>query len=804
MFKSYIKTAWRTLWFNKVTSLISILGLTLGVTCFLLLSTYLINELKYDRFHTNANRIVRINMNNKKAGDAEVNSTAVTPTAPVPVFKQAFSEIEDGVRIYNYAGDGGAAVKYQDKLFSEKRMLLADESFFNIFTFKFLAGDPATALTNPQSVVITASTAQKYFGTENPMGKVLNVKAKRDMIVTGVIEDVPAYSQIKFDMMGTFSMLDIAKTRVWDSANNYSYLLLNPNADATRVEKKINAYLKDLFKDEVKTGNEHSYALEPLTHIHLYSTAKSGLEPSGNSVQVYILAVIAGILLLMACINFLNLATARSADRAHEIGVRKVMGAIRGQLFFQFMMEAAVITFISLLLGALLAALSFGWFSNFSGREVSFTTWNPLLLVAMLVTLFITVTLLAGIYPSVYLSSFKPIKALAKKVSWGTMGMSVRKSLVVVQFVVSVFFVISTLIAGKQLKYIQQKNTGLDRSQVVVINTGGMAFSDIEAFTNQLHNVTGIQQTTASYDSPVDVHGGYSINNAAGKPANFELPVTALPVERNFVPAMGIELIAGSNITAADALQAQTKENDRRIYAFIINETAAKELNWKPAEAIGKKISLNGRQGEVRGVAKDFNFLSLHEQITPVVILPEYDWLGKILIKVSGNNMSQTITGITQSWKIFYPNTPFEYHFLDQEFDALYTTEQRIGSILSIFTFITILISCLGLFGLAVYTTKQRVKEIGIRKILGASVSSILALVASDFLKLVLGAIVIASPAAWYVMHKWLQDFAYRIQIQWWLFAQAAFITLLIALITVGFQSARAALSNPVSSLRSE
>jgi putative ABC transport system permease protein len=803
MFKNYIKTAWRNLWFNKVSSIVSVVGLTLGVTCFLLLSTYLINELRYDRFHANADRIVRIITNSKGTSDADVSASAVTPTAPVPVFKDAFSEVEDGVRVYNYSGEGGAAVKFKDKLFSEKRMLLADESFFKVFSFKFLAGNPANALSNPESVVITKYTAQKYFGKENPIGKVLTVNTKRNMVITGVIEDVPAYSHIKFNIMGTYSMLDHSKTRLWDSANDYSYLLLKSNTKVNAFENKVNAYLKDALKEKV-TDSKLWYTLEPLTDIHLRSATKFGLETSGNSTQVNILAVIAGIMLLMACINFLNLATARSADRAHEIGVRKVMGAMKGQLFSQFMMEAAMVTLFSIIIGVGITALSFGWFSNFAGREVNFETWKPIWLAAVLIGLFAIVTVMAGTYPSLYLSSFKPISTLGKKASTGVLGMSIRKSLVVVQFVVSVFFITCTLIAGKQLKYIQQKDTGFNRSQVVVINTGGMPYSQIEAFNGQISRLNGVQQASASYDSPVNIKGSYSINGATGKPSNYELLVTAIAAERNFAPTLGMHVIAGSNFTPGDALQVQKQGFENRSYSFVINETAVKALGWKPVESIGKTIVMGNRKGEVRAVVRDFNFASLHESITPVIIFPEYDWMGKIMIRVSGSNTKQVINGINQSWKSFYPNIPFEYHFLDQEFNDLYVSEQRTGAILNIFTLVTIIISCLGLFGLAVYTVKQRVKEIGIRKILGASVSSVLTLVALDFLKLVIAAVIVASPVAWLVMNNWLQDFAYRIQISWWMFAQAALYTLLIAVITVSFQSVTVALSNPVKSLRSE
>ncbi|QJD98182.1 FtsX-like permease family protein [Mucilaginibacter robiniae] len=806
MIKNYLKAAWRSVLHHKTTSLISIVGLALGVTCFLLLATYLINELRYDRFHQFADRIVRTDMNYKAAGDAVTNSTALTPTAPVPVFKQEITEIEDGVRIYDYSGSGPASVKYKDKLFNETPMLVADEAFFKIFSFKFLAGNPATALANPQSVVITAAVAKKYFGDENPISKVLTVKGIRDMMVTGVIENIPAYSQIKFDLMGTYSMLDRSKTREWSSANDYSYLLLKPGVDYHQVERKMNAYVKGLFKNEQAEGGKNWYTLEPLTSIHLHSKVGDALEIAGNSTQVYILGMIACILLLMACINFLNLVTARSVDRAREIGVRKVMGAVKGQLFTQFMMEAALITAISIILGVATAGLSFGWFSNFAMRQIGFSTWNIAWLVVLLFGLLVLVTFLAGIYPALYMSAFKPITALSSKPRQGnTKGVSLRKSLVVVQFLVSVFFIVSTLIAGRQLQYIQQVDTGINRSHVVVINTGGMNYNDLEAFNGQVVQQPGVVQSTASYDSPVNVGGGYSITGATGKPANYALSVTAIPVERNFVPTLGLRLIAGANFTYGDEQQVRSQTNQNEpVYAFIINESAAKAMGWHPPEAIGKIIALSNRRGEVRGVTKDFNFSSLHQAIKPIVIFPDYNWFGKILIKVSDKNISQTIAGIQKRWKAFYPNKPFEFHFLDQEFDEMYSNEQQVGSILTMFTVITIFISCLGLFGLAVYMVKQRVKEIGIRKTLGASVSNILTLIAADFLKLVFIAILLASPIAWFVMNKWLQDFAYRVHVSAWLFAQAAVLTIAITLLTIGFQSIKAAIANPVKSLRSE
>ncbi|MET3499335.1 putative ABC transport system permease protein [Mucilaginibacter rubeus] len=798
MIKNYIKTAWRNLVINKVTSLISIAGLAVGIGCFILLATYLLNELRYDRFHVKADRIVRVVYNYKSSDDAEAKSVSVTPTAPVPVFKQQLQEIEDGVRIYRYNNP----VQYQDKLFNEKRFFLADEPFFKIFSFKFLKGNAATALRDPSAVVITASTAKKYFGNEDAVGKVLKVNNKQNMMVSGVVEDVPEYSQIKFDMIGSYAGLEHAKTRKWDSANDYSYLLLKPGVNMASVEQKMNNYVAELFKDDFRQGHKMWFKLEPLTNVHLKSAATYPLTPSGNIKYIYILGAVAVILLLLACVNFLNLVTAKAIERGHEIGVRKVMGAARTQLFVQFIIESAMITLVSLLGGLFLADVSFKWFSDFSGQQLGFQTWNISWLVMAVAALFVAVTFLAGTYPSLYLSSFNPIVTLKGKLTNTTGGKALRRSLVIVQFVVSVFFMICTVIAGSQLRYIQHLNIGIDRSQVMVLDLGGESLKEVQSFNNAVTQLPGVLGATASYDSPVDVHGGYSINKADGKNSDYNLSVTALPVEKNFLKTLGIKLVQGIDFTNADETRATDPDQNKRYYGFIINEKAAEALGWKAEEAIGKHIGLNGRTGEVRGVAQNFNFASLHQEVTPIVMFTE-DYFGKILVKTSGNNIGKTIAAVKEKWAAFNPATPFEYHFLDQEFDDMYKVEQRIGSILTAFTLVTIFISCLGLFGLAVFSTRQRVKEVGVRKVLGASVFSIVKLVSGDFLKLVIISVIIASPIAWYVMHKWLQDFAYKISIQIWVFIAAGTVAILIAFITVSVQSLKAALANPVKSLRS-
>ena len=803
MIKNYIKTAWRNILHNKTTSLISTAGLAVGIGCFLLLATYVLNELSYDKFNLNADRIVRLIAHTRSATDNSEKITAVTPTAPVPVLKQVIPGIADGARVFNYANYRPAAVQYNDKLFNERRMLVADDGFFKIFSFKFLKGNPNEALSQVNSVVITSSIAKKYFGDEDPIGKILKVNVKQNMVVTGVIADVPEASHLKFDLMGNYAMLDRSKTRKWDSSNDYSYFLLKPGVSGADAEQKINAYVNSVVNDNTSKSKSW-FTLEPLTKIHLYSQAQDNLEQGGNIKYVYILSLIAAILLLLACVNFLNLVTAKSIDRAHEIGVRKVMGALRGQLFVQFISEAGIITFASLVAGILLAAVSFSWFSNFSGHQLGFQSWDLAILIPGLIALFVLVTFLAGTYPSLYLSAFKPVATLKGKVGEKSGGKSMRKSLVVFQFAVSVFFIISTIIAGLQLQYIQNIDTGINRSQVMVLDIGGIPYNQVKAFGNALMQHPEIKNFTASYDSPVDVRGGYSINQAEGISGKLDMPVTAVPVERNFINTLGIKLVAGTNFTLGDEQRVQDTSFEKRQYSFILNESAIKMLGWKPADAIGKRINMNGRIGEIRGIAKDFNFASLHKEITPIILFPEYDYFGKMLIKTNSADMAGTVAMVKNNWVSFNPNKPFEPHFLDQDYEELYQTEQRTGGILTVFTLVTIFISCLGLFGLAIFSTKQRVREVGIRKVLGASVPNIVGLVSWDFLRLVIISVLIASPVAYFIMNKWLQDFVYRIHIQWWVFALSALTAVLIAFLTVGYQSVKAAIANPVKSLRSE
>lgn len=510
-------------------------------------------------------------------------------------------------------------------------------------------------------------------------------------------------------------------------------------------------------------------------------------------------------LLLIACINFTNLVTARSAERAQEIGVKKVLGAERSLLFRQFLFESAFAVFVAIILGIALALFTLPLFNRYVGMDISMMHWNDARFYAGVAILFILVSLIAGGWPALVLSAFKPVSVLKGKMTSTRGGGQLRKGLVVFQFCISILFVVCMVIAGSQLHYIQTKNTGLNRSQVIVLDGSSLPVKTIETFKNELLGQTGIKGVTASYDSPVNVKGGYTIMGADGKASDFALSVTAIPIEKDFVPVFDIQLLAGSNLTDADIQRSNPEDGDSREYTFIINELASQTMGWSAEEAIGKWINLNGREGRIKAVVANFNFASLHEEVKPIVLFPEYAWFGKLFIKTAeGTSIAHTVKTIESTWETVNPSKPFDFHFLDQEYEDLYQQEAQTAKVLNLFSLSTILVAAMGLFALAAFTAQQRVKEIGIRKVLGASVTSIVRMLSVDFVRLVLIAAVIASPIAWWIMNTWLADFAYRIDIEWWMFVLAAIFALLVAILTVSSQAIRSALANPVESLRDE
>ncbi|SDH49473.1 putative ABC transport system permease protein [Dyadobacter soli] len=803
MLQNYIKIAIRFLWKYKTNSFVSIAGLAFGISCFLMLATYIVHEFRYDRFFENNDRIARINLF-YQYGEGEASNIALTPTAVAPTFKREFQEVEKVARIYPFSVNGSVAVRNGDQVYQENKVVFADSTLFDIFSFPFIEGNKSTALSHPNSVVIDQSTARKYFKDQKAVGKTISMDERYNLLVTGVISDIPSYSHIKFNCVGSYTTLPRSKNEVFNSANDYTYVLLRPNVSMARFQDKVNAFVRKNLGNPNDPASKVRLDLEKLTDIHLYSTVSNQMEASGNSRYIYILSGIAVLILLIACTNFVNLVTARAAIRIREIGVRKVIGAVRSQLFMQHMFESSLTAIVSTILALVITFIGLPELSLLTGSSLSLSVWPGSSFQIGLVVLVIVITLISGAYPAAILSGFQPAKVLKGNRSLMSDGVGLRNVLVVFQFSVSMLFIIATLIANQQLDFIQNKNLGLNPEQIIVVDmSSGIPPAKLESIKGDLMAQTSVKSVSASYGSPLDIQGGYAIS-AQDKPTGFYIDITAIPVEKDFVQTMGIKLLIGETFSATDIAQVTQQGEELRRFAFLLNESAVKAMGWSPTQAIGKEVNMNGRQGRVKGVLKDFHFRSMHEKIGPIAIIPEYDYFGKLLVKTTGADATQAISLLAKSWKKNFPLRPFEYHFLDQEFEQMYQTEARITQILRVFSSVTILISCLGLFALIAFMSQQRTKEIGVRKVLGASIASIIMLLSKDVIKLIIIAVLIASPLAWYAMHHWLNDFAYHIEIGAATFVFASIIAIVITLATISFESIKAALMNPVKSLKSE
>lgn len=802
MLRNYFKIAFRNLWRNRVFSGINVFGLAVGLASCLLLFLYISHELSYDEFHQKGDRIVRVVMEYSMEGQA--NRVQQTGTKVAPEFGRQFPEVEAGVRLENRQ----AVVSYGDRRFSEKRVVYADSTLFDIFSFPLKQGNPKTALTGPNKVVLSESAARKYFGDENPVGKTVRISAgggDRDYAITGVVADCPANSQIKYDLLASFTTLSASKREQWFSANYATYLLLRKPESMASLQAKIPGFMKNQFSAEEMTGGNYlTYYLEPLQKVHLYSDVEGNFEPNGDLLYIYIFGSVAILILVIACVNYINLATSRAVERAQEVGVRKVMGAQRTQLFGQFMGESLIVTFVALGLGLVLTYLSLPLFNELSDRSFSLGALAEPEHLLGLVGISALVSLIAGGYPALVLARFEPVRVLKGHLKTAGAG-QFRRVLIVFQFAITAFLIVCTLLVNNQLSYIQDKKLGYSKDHVLVLPADRQVNEEIRALKSEFRQNADVKQVARAYESPTVIGGGYSMRRLDKSQQPYK-SVTALPIDEDFAKTMNLRIIAGRDLTANDLERATIPGSDSlRHFHFILNESAVKEMGWQsPQEAIGKKMDMDlGRPGEVGAVVEDFHFASMKHKIGPLVLFPE-DGGHVLLVKLSGSQLPQTLQFLEDKWKTIVPSRPFEYAFLDEEFHKVYSAETRTGRIFGVFAFLSILLACLGLFGLSAYTTAQRTKEIGIRKVLGASVSGIVLLLSRDFLKLVIVAIVLASPLAWWAMSRWLQDFAYRIDMAWWVFAVSAIIAVGIAFLTVSFQSIKAALMNPVRSLRSE
>ena len=797
MIRNYLKIAWRSLRKNKTFSFINITGIATGITCCLLMVLYIQHELSYDKFQANGDRIVRVIMEYRFSG-GEMTKGNFTSTKVFPAFKRNFPEVADGVRMF----DPDRLVKFNEKLFEEKRFVYADSTFFGVFnSFKLLKGSPTQVLKNPRNVVVSVSTAIKYFGSvEDAPGKIILVGSNQESyLVTGVAEDCPANSQIKFDFLASFSSLGPAQEETYWDANFTTYLLLKDKASINTLQQKIGRFMKNEMAED---GAYVNFQLEPYTRVHLYSPY-DGFEPNSSISYVYIISAVAILILVIACFTYINLSTARSMERAREVGIRKVAGAFRKQVFWQFIGESLLVSGLSLLLSFMLATLLLPAFKRLAERELPVSNlYQPFVMTAGF-CIVLVISLLAGSYPAIVLSKFQPIKVLKGSFKNTGSGLWLRKSLIVFQFMISVFLIVATFIIRGQLQYIQNKRMGYDREHVLVMNIDQKIIDKIDLVKTELKTNPEVLAVSKAHSTPVKIVGGYAMYRA-DKSSRESMNVKGSPIDDEYVKANKLEIIAGNDLSRQDILDANNEDYKKSYYHYILNETAVRALGWKTEEAIGKKVFLGEhRPGEIKAVVKDFHFASLHTPVEPLILFPG-GWGNSLIVKTSGRNLSGTITFLEKKWKAMAPHRPFEYRFMDEDFQKLYTSENRTGRVFSIFAAIAILLACLGLFGLSAYAAQQRIKEIGVRKVLGASSATIVALLSRDFLKLVMVAFVLAAPIAWYFMNKWLQDFAYRVQVGWWIFMAAAAITLFIALCTVIYQAIKAAIANPVKSLRTE
>ncbi|HVU96619.1 MAG TPA: ABC transporter permease [Puia sp.] len=807
MLKKSFTVAIRSLWRNKAISAIHVLGLALGIATCLLIVLFIRHEWSYDRYNVQADRIVRVTFGGHMNGHDIKEANVMPPVAAT--MKKDFPEVLEATRL---KAVGVHRISYGTKSFREDALAFVDSNFFRVFTLPLIKGDLKTVLAQPYTIVITRAMALKYFGDENPIGKVLDfTDDHHTLTVTGVIDAVPEASHFHFDCFASMASLPESKEPTWMSSGYYTYLLLPEGYDPKRLQAKLPGMVEKYIGPQLQKGmgvslaqfraggNEIGFTLQPLTDIHLHSDLTGDLSAPGDIRYVYILGAVAVFMLLIACINFMNLSTAGATKRAKEVGIRKVLGSLRGQLVGQFLVESLLLTAVAMIIGLALVGLSLPAFSRLAGHDLSLG-WTALPWLLPVLVLFTLLTgLLAGAYPAFFLSAFRPVAVLKGLFKAGKGSAGLRSSLVVFQFFISISLMIGTAVVYRQLSYIQHKKLGYDRDQVVIV-PDMWALGDGQPFyRQQLAKDPRIASVAASGYLPAGNSYGNNFlvyaDNHSDKFAN----TLRYQVDEQYIPTLGMEMKAGRNFSKAFGADST---------AIIINETAAQNFGWGD-NAIGHSVTEPNRDRpattyHVIGVVKDFHFRSLREMITPLVMTLGGTEGSSLIIRTKTKDVADLLTSLRKQWTDQKARIPFSYSFLDQRFQDTYQAEMNIGRILGIFAGLTIFVACLGLFGLATFTAEQRTREIGIRKVLGANIAGIVALLSRDFLRLVVLAFGIAAPLAWWMMNKWLQDFAYRATIGWWIFALAAMLALMITLATVGFRAIRAARANPINSLRSE
>ncbi len=812
MLKNYLKIALRNIFRQRIYSFINIIGLAVGIACCILILVFVRYELSYDKFNKKAGRIYRVTREwFNEDGTSSLHLARVAP--PIgPLLKNDFPNIV--LEEARFLQDYNAFLNIKNNPVIENNFYWAESSIFKIFTISFIEGDPNTALKEPKTLVITESAAKKYFGDEDPMGKTIQYEHEGNLKITGVVKDVPENSHFKYDFLASFiTLYDSAiigrKTleENWGSNNYLTYILLPKHFSIDELKNKIPSFIDKYVSQVIKRENDqmpakalHNYTtlhFQELTDIHLHSHLTTEIEENGDIKNVYIFSAIAFFVLLIACINFMNLATARSSKRSREIGIRKVLGAYRQQLMKQFMGESMLTVIISLFFAIIIVEVVLRPFSNFSNRDLNFNLFSdPLVLVGILV-ITIAVGFIAGSYPALMLSSFKPVTVLKGNKIFSRKS-TFRTILVILQFTISVTLIIAMGVVFQQMEYINSKDLGYNKDHLVILPSSGKIKDNLESFKSQLLQNPDIKVVTSSRLVPsnmlVNNWGAQIFEEKKPIPLKFRLAVEE--VDYDFFKTYQIKFTTGRDFSKKYATDDSA--------AFILNESAAHQLGWTAQKAIGKQMKYGDKNGRIVGVVHNFNFESLHNEIVPIIFLITKRGNNQVTVRISGQNIPAALKFLKKKWAEYKPEYPFNYTFLDNQLAGLYNKDQKIGDVFGIFAVIAIIIACLGLFGLASYTAEVRTKEIGIRKVLGAKVSGIVSLLLKEFLLLIFIANLIAWPLSYYFMNKWLNEFAYKTGISLWLFVAAGVIAMTITVLTISYQSIKAATANPVKSLRYE
>lgn len=793
---NYLKVAMKNSLKQKTYFFINIAGLAIGIACCLLIFLYVTDELSYDTYHQNSDELYRV-AKTRTAGGNEFNS-AWSQVPMGPAIESNFPGVREAIRFWRAFEP---VVGYEENYFNESgNLYFTDPEVFEAFSFSLVQGDPDNVLEQPGSVVLSQATAKKYFGDQNPIGKVLSYNGypaeeveleEIELTVTGLMENLPSNTQFQFEMLATMSGIETEQNNWGSHKPIWTYLWLEEGTDLASLEKNLPEFLDNQQESSAVTD---IVDLELLTSVHLYSGYDGGFKPGGNITYVYLFSLIGFFLLLIACINFTNLSTARSLTRAGEVGVRKTLGASRVDLVKQFMGEAFLISGLAVLLALILAEMALPVLNGLADKHLFIPFGDGPGLMLKITTLWICVALLAGLYPAFLQSRYKPVLVLGNKMGKETSGETLRKGLVVFQFAISIILIVSTITIYSQMDYITSKNLGFDKELVVVVPYS----SNEEMLLNRFEEHTGIISASVSQRVPVNTisSDGRSVELPSGEEP---IRVESYVIDDQFLETYKMNIVAGRNIS--DDLASDSS-------AFLINETAVREFGWSnPDEAIGKSLVWNGdKPGRIVGVVEDFHMTSLHEQIEPLVMhtIRNYTWWRTfITVRLAPGDVASVLPFLEENWRELTPEGVFDYFFIDQSLEELHTTDKRMGQILG-FSLIAIFIACLGLFGLATFAVERRTKEIGIRKVLGATVTQIAALLNKEFLKLILLSFLISIPVAWFFIDRWLQEFVYHIEIGIGLFLLAGVAVIFIALVTISGQSIRASLMNPVKSLRSE